>query len=97
MSGGALSSSRLSISGVRCPDVLASASIRMGDIGEVWPDHVIENMGAKAVEHGPDAACGHPTLGRDHGQGVGKEGEAGDVIEMGMADQRVLDLDLLGG
>ena len=44
---------------------------------------------------GRDAAGGHPAVGSDHGEGVGEEGEPSRVVEVGVADQGVLDLDLL--
>ena len=67
------------------------------DIGEVWPDDVVENVGAQAVEHRADAAGRHAALGGEHGQRVGEEAEAGDVVEVSVADEGVFDVDLLGG
>ena len=54
-------------------------------------------MSAETVEHRPDAAGRDPTLRRQHGQSVREEAEPGDVVEVGMADEGVLDLDLFGG
>ncbi len=54
-------------------------------------------MGTEAVEHWAQTAGRYPTLGGEHGQRVGEEAEPGDVIEMGVADEGVLDVDLLRG
>ena len=54
-------------------------------------------MGAEAVEHRTKAAGCHPPLRGQHGQRVGEEAQPGDVVEVGVADQGVLDVDLLGG
>ena len=48
------------------------------------------------VHHGRDAAGGDRAVGRDHGERVREEREADGVVEVRVADQRVLDLDLLG-
>ena len=49
-----------------------------------------------ASDHRGDAAGGDPAVGRDHGQGIGEEGEPGGVVQVGVADDRELDLDLFG-
>jgi hypothetical protein len=69
---------------------------RRRDVGEVGPQHVIERVGAEGLDHRGDAGRDHPTIGRDHRQGIGQECEAGCVVQVGVGQEGVLDLDLLG-
>src|SRR5712691_6603727 len=53
-------------------------------------------MGLESLEDRRDATGRNAPLGSDHGQSVGEEGESHRVVEVGVAHEGVLDLDLLG-
>src|SRR5205809_627719 len=66
------------------------------DRREVGPERVVEGVDAKRLDDGRDAGHRHLPLRADHGEGVGEEGKPGHVVQVGVADQRVPDLHLLG-
>ena len=70
---------------------------RLGrDLREVRPRHVVEDTDPKRIHDGLEARHRERRARLGEGECLGEEGEARDVVEMRMRDERVLDLRLLG-
>ena len=67
----------------------------VGNPSEVWPHHVVEHRLLQGVHDGLRAGHRHRAPGAAACERLRQEGEPGHVIEVRVADERMLDLELL--
>src|SRR5947199_224774 len=76
--------------------VLDDGDVGVRDLREVGPEDVVEDAPPERAHHGIDAGDRHGGAGLTEAERLAEVHEAGDMVQVRVRDQRVLDRELLG-